>query len=191
MHPRPRMTITAPLTQPLRDEHCQLLPAVEMLRSTADLVGASPVDQVCGLLEELHTFLVERLIPHTVAEDSVLYPAVEEAMGMPGATRALSLDHRAIVRLSDDLGWLRGQLCGKMVTRDQAMALHRVLYGLHAILKLHLATEEAILIPVLDGWLTPERATALFRISAEAEAAAATIAPAQRPGDGRDRARGR
>lgn len=170
------MAITAPLTQPLRDEHRQLLPHVEMLRSTADLVDAAMTDHVRGLLDEAHDFLVERLIPHATAEDRVLYPVVEEAMGAPGAARIMRLDHVAIRRLVGDLAWLRAQLRDSTVTCDQAMALRRVLYGLHAVLKLHLAREEEILIPVLDDWLTPGRAAVLFRAIAEAEAAAAAAA---------------
>lgn len=163
----------SPPTQPLRDVHRELLPYVEMLRSTADLVDAAMTEQVRGLLDEAHGFLVERLVPHMTAEDHVLYPVVEKAMGAPGATRVMSLDHVAIGRLADDLGWLRAQLRDSTVTCDQAMRLRRVLYGLHAIMKLHLAKEEEILIPVLDGWLTAERAAVLFRAVAEAEAAAA------------------
>ena len=172
------MTIAVPLTQPLRDVHRQLLPYVEMLRSTADLVGIAMTDEVRGLLDEAHGFLAERLIPHTTAEDRVLYPVLEEAMGAPGATRAMSLDHVAIGRLADDLGWLRRQLRDSTVTCDQAMALRRVLYGLHAILKLHLAREEETLIPMLDGWLTPRRAAVLFHDIAEAEATAAAASRA-------------
>jgi iron-sulfur cluster repair protein YtfE (RIC family) len=124
----------------------------------------------------VHGFLVERLIPHTTAEDWVLYPAFEEAMGTPGATRTLRLDHVAIGRLVSDLAWLRAHLRDPTVTCDQAMALRRVLYGLHAIVKLHLAREEEIVIPVLDDWLTPGRAVVLFRAIAEAEAAAVAAA---------------
>ena len=43
------MTIAPALTQPLRDEHRQLLPYVEMLRSTANLVGATMTDTARSL----------------------------------------------------------------------------------------------------------------------------------------------
>jgi len=129
-------------------------------------------EQVCSLLDEAHEFLVEHLLPHAEAEDRVLYPAVEQAMGAPGATKTMSRDHVAIVRLADELGWLRGQLRGSTVTLDQAMALRRVLYGLHAIVKLHFEKEEELYLPVLDRWLIEERAGVLFRLMGETTAAA-------------------
>lgn len=166
------MTISLALTQPLRDEHRELLPNIEMLRSTADLVGAAMTDEVCGLLDEAHEFLVEHLIPHAQAEDRVLYLVVEEAMGAPGATKTMSRDHVAVVRLADELGWLRSQLHGSTVTRDQAMALRRVLYGLHAIVKIHFEKEEELYLPVLDRWLTEAQAGDLFRLMGDTAAAA-------------------
>ncbi len=173
------MTIAAVLTQPLRDEHREL-PNIEMLRSTADLIGYTMTDQDCGLLDEAHGFLVEHLIPHDEAEDRVLYPVVEEAMGAPGATQTMTRDHGAIVLLTDELGWLRGQLHGSTLTRDQAMALRRALYGLHALVKLHVEKEEKLYLPVLDRWLTQERARILFRHMADN--VAASKASVQRAG---------
>ncbi len=165
------MTTATALTQQIRDEHRELLPSIEMLRSTADLVGAAAADQLSGLLDEAHEFLVEHLIPHALAEDHVLYPVVEQAMGAPGATRTMSRDRVAIIRLADELGWFCGQLRGSTVTCDQAMALRRVLYGLHAIAKLHVEKAEDLYLPVLDGWLTEDRADVLVRLMEEADGA--------------------
>lgn len=53
----------------------------------------------------------------------------------------------------------------------RAAAIRRVLYGLHAVARLHLDKEEAFYFPVLDAWLTSDSAEHLFR---ELEAAAAT-----------------
>lgn len=171
------MTIAPALTRPLRDEHRELLPNIEMLRSTADLVGLAMIEQVCGLLDEAHGFLVQRVIPHAGAEERVLYPVIEEAMGAPGATQAMGLDHVAIARGADELDWLRGQLHGSTLTLDQAMALRRVLYGLHAILKLHFQKVEELYLPVLDCWLTQERARILFGHMADRAATANASVP--------------
>ena len=51
------MIIAPALTQPLRDEHRQLLPYVEMLRSTANLVGATMTDTARSLTEHGLSFV--------------------------------------------------------------------------------------------------------------------------------------
>ena len=40
--------------------------------------------------------------------------------------------------------------------------MRRVLYGVYALVKVHFAKEEEIYLPILDGYLTPERAREMF-----------------------------
>ena len=82
------------------------------------------------------------MLPHAEAEDRVLYPAVARLMGAPEATRTMSRDHLAIFRLGGELDELRKALHTKPLSDGQLKALRRVLYGLHAVVKLHLAKEE-------------------------------------------------
>jgi iron-sulfur cluster repair protein YtfE (RIC family) len=66
------------------------------------------------------------------------------------------------MRLTDELGTLRVHPSQLTVTSIQAAALRRVLYGLYAVIKLHLAKEEEIYLPLLDSKLTAEEAKAMF-----------------------------
>ena len=165
------MTASSIPTQPLRDEHRELLPPIEMLRTTADLVGTAPTDHVRANVEEAYEFLVGHLIPHATAEDRALYPVVEEAMGAPGATDTMRRDHVEVGRLTQELDVLRGHIGGSILP-ERELDLRRILYGLHAIVKLHFAKEEEIYLPVLDAWLDPERTAALFERLEQAAAAA-------------------
>jgi iron-sulfur cluster repair protein YtfE (RIC family) len=72
-------------TQRLRDEHREFLPHIEMLRTAADLLGAAGDEEARAALDDVGPFLATRLAPHMVAEDEVLYPLLEEAMGVPCA----------------------------------------------------------------------------------------------------------
>jgi iron-sulfur cluster repair protein YtfE (RIC family) len=141
-------------TDPLREEHRELLPHIEAFRTIADSVGEAAGDDLQRSVEEAHKFLTHHLIPHAVAEDRVMYPAVEQLMGAPGATATMSRDHVEVVALTRELGTL---------SRDDHKALRRTLYGLYALVSVHFAKEEEIYVPLLDEKLTPDQAAELFK----------------------------
>ncbi len=150
------------VTQPLHEEHQELLPQVERLRAIADFVGEAPLPLLKQGLDEVYDFLMHHLIPHAQAEEHALYPAVQKVMGAPEATRTMARDHVEIGRLTDELGMLRAELLRAPVTGVQIQALRRVLYGLYALLKLHFAKEEEVYLPLLDARLSPAEARQMF-----------------------------
>jgi iron-sulfur cluster repair protein YtfE (RIC family) len=163
------------VTQPLRDEHKELIPHIEALRALADSVGYGSIEAIRHGVDEAYTFLTHHLIPHAEAEDRALYPVVEKLMGTAGVTATMSRDHVEVGRLTQELSGLRAQLTtGGEV---QFKALRRVLYGLYALVKVHFAKEEEIYLPLLDGRLAPEAAGEMFEVM---EAAAETAKARQR-----------
>ena len=162
----------ASLTQPLRDEHKELLPQIELLRTAADSVGDAPIALLQQHLDASYDFLTHHLIPHAQAEDRALYPVVGKIMGAPEATATMSRDHVEVGRLTEELAALRGHLAGTTLGADQAKALRRVLYGLYALVKLHFAKEEEVYLPILEARLTPHEADTMF---AAMEAAAQEV----------------
>jgi len=157
------------ITQPLRDEHKELYPHVEILRQAADAVNESLTSSAHAKIEEAYNFLTHHLIPHAQAEDLALYPMVQKAMGSPQATATMSRDHVEVGRLTEELGSLRVHQSQLSITFDQTRALRRVLYGLYTLVKLHFAKEEEIYLPLLDSKLTADEAHKMFE---EMEAAA-------------------
>ena len=154
------------VTQPLRDEHRELLPRAESLRAAAE-AAESPGHGLRAALDEALAFLNGQLIPHAQAEDAELYPKVEQVMQAPGATRTMHRDHVEVVALTRELTRLRDSLTDAP-TADQRRALQRALYGLYAVVRLHFAKEEEVYLPVLDAGLSPEEATEMFRAMHEA-----------------------
>ena len=150
------------LTQPLRDEHKELLPHIELLRTVADSIGEAPIESLQGGVDEVYAFLMHHLLPHAQAEERALYPVVGRLMGAPEATATMSRDHVEVGRLTQELG----SLCSKLVSvrpgEAQEKALRRILYGLYALVKEHFAKEEEIYLPLLDARLTPEEARQMF-----------------------------
>ncbi|MCA9830154.1 MAG: hemerythrin domain-containing protein [Dehalococcoidia bacterium] len=149
-------------TQPLRDEHKELLPHIAGLRAAADSVGEAPIEAVLRNVAESHEFLVDHLLPHAQAEERALYPVIARLMGAPEATATMSRDHVEVRRLTEELGALRSSLSGAALDPAQAKALRAVLYGLSALVKVHFAKEEEGYLPILDQRLTESEAGQMF-----------------------------
>lgn len=159
-------------TQPLRDEHRELLPHIESLRTAADAVGDASPDALRAAVTESHEFLAHHLIPHAEAEERALYPVVDRVLGAPEATNTMSRDHVEVGRLTDELRDLLVAIGTGAPTTAQAKDLQRVLYGLYALVKVHFAKEEEVYLPILDQRLSVAEATAMYEAMEEAAAEA-------------------
>lgn len=150
------------VTQPLREEHKELLPHIESLLLAAEAVTENPGEDIFNLITEAENFLVYHLIPHAQAEDRALYPVVQKVMGAPEATATMSRDHIEVGRLVEELKMIRSQITGRRINPEQVRGLQRVLYGLYALVKVHFAKEEEIYLPLLDARLSPDEAAEMF-----------------------------
>jgi len=151
------------LTQPIRDEHKELMPHVESLLRAGDaLYEGMLTETVCESLDKAQRFLNEHLLIHAEAEDRVLYPIVQKVMGSPLATETMSYDHKEVQSLTQQLGMLRSQILSKTISRENANSLRRVLYGLYALVKVHIAKEEEVYFPLLDLHLKPAEAAKMI-----------------------------
>jgi hemerythrin-like domain-containing protein len=158
------------ITQPLRDEHKELLPLLEQVKAAADAVGQGA--DATEALDRAYQFLAAHLLPHAAAEEVALYPVVGRIMGSPEATKTMQVDHAEVGRLTEELRQLREQLADQAPSVEQARELRRVLYGLYTLVKVHFAKEEDVYLPLLDSHLTADEARAMF----DAMEAAATRA---------------
>lgn len=150
------------LTQPLRDEHRELRPQIEILQAIADSVGVIPATETIQRLDVILAFLTDHLLVHAQAEEQVLYPAVAKVLGTPDATATMRLDHVAIHRMTAEIQTFRHQLAGTRLTARDERDARRLLYGLHALVMVHLAKEEEVFLPILDAALDAVSAAALF-----------------------------
>lgn len=156
------------LTQPLREEHRELLPHITQIQEIADAVGAVPIASLRQGIDDISAFLTHQLLPHAQAEERVLYPVVGRLMGAPEATATMSHDHVEIKRLAEQLGELRSHLEEERLELSQVPALRRVLYGLCALITVHFAKEEEVYLPLLDTRLTSQEAKPLFEAMEQA-----------------------
>ena len=136
----------AVLSRRFETEHRSLAGGLRLLRTVADELDRVPLDQAREDLRTLVTFLRDDLLPHELAEDRQLYPAVARVVGGHDPTAPMSRAHREIAHevavvegLADALGDADAtDETGADIVRE----LQRVLHGLDAVLRLHFAQEE-------------------------------------------------
>jgi iron-sulfur cluster repair protein YtfE (RIC family) len=156
------MITSTTVTEPLRAEHRALRPQLAELANAAASVWGWDATQAIDRLRKIVAFLQDHLVPHAAAEEAVLYPAIEEAMGAPGATATMQADHIEIVARSERLAATVDAAAERWPDPAVVDDIAIQLAGLSAIIELHFRKEEDVLLPVLDRTLSAEAADALF-----------------------------
>ena len=131
---------------------------LEGIRDAADALGVEPPADALRRIKAVHRFLVDELLPHEMAEDSELYPVLNRVLGGHDATETMSRTHAEISHLVRRLGRLLDEMPAEGPDDDDILELRRVLYGLHAILKLHFAQEEQGYFSLIDDPPQPSSA---------------------------------
>ncbi len=94
------------------------------------------------LIADLIAFLHEEVEPHMRVDEEVLYPTASGRLGSPLATAALAYDHLAI----------RGWIAKLAEAEDEDLAtLQELLYGLDALIRVHLWKEDELLVRPLGS----------------------------------------
>jgi heavy metal translocating P-type ATPase len=138
------------LGQRFRAEHRELLGVLDRVRDVADGLDRLPPRLALAEATAVHRFLVDRLLPHEEAEDRLLYPLVAELLGGEDPTAPMSRAHAEIAHLTRLLGGVLADLGPAGPEPEDLTDLRRILYGIHAILRLHFAQEEEAYLSLLD-----------------------------------------
>jgi heavy metal translocating P-type ATPase len=134
-----------------REEHRQLRPRVQRLRQVADRLDELDHRQALAELEEARRFLVDVVIPHDRAETDTIYPAVARMIGGHDPTATMDRAHSEIERLIRFYDRLIGELPQEGPRPEDHAELRRVLYGLYAILQMHLSQEDEAYFALIEG----------------------------------------
>ncbi len=128
-----------------RRAHSSLRERTESLRRAAREVPHLSRDDRAAVREAVLDFLVRDVEPHTRLDERLLYPAVAERLGTPLATASMAYDHLAIRRYIDDLAH------ADPADPDR---LQELLYGLDAVMRVHMWKENELYLPVVEsaGW---------------------------------------
>ena len=125
-----------------RQEHREFAPELQRLRSVADRLDRMSGPEAIRELETVRVFIAERLPRHEEEEEAAVYPIVASLMGGEDPMSSMSRAHIEISHLGRIFQQLLEDLPPEGPSPDDLLDLRRVLYGLHAILRLHFAQEE-------------------------------------------------
>jgi soluble P-type ATPase len=140
---------TSDVGERFRVEHREFLPEMNRIRAVADRLDRMPPDEALRELELVRVFLLERLVRHEEEEEAEVYPVVAKLMGGEDPMATMSRAHLEISHLTRLFTQLLEDLPPGGPGPEDLADLRRVLYGLHAILRLHFAQEEEAY-----SWLT-------------------------------------
>jgi iron-sulfur cluster repair protein YtfE (RIC family) len=130
------------LTERFQQEHLDIRADIARLRSVADSLGVVQPAEAMAQVREMHRLLVEEVGPHEEAEEYVLYPALDRILGGRDPTGPMSRAHVEIAHQIKRLGQLLDDIGPDGPQEEDVTDLRRLLYGLHAILRLHTAQED-------------------------------------------------
>jgi heavy metal translocating P-type ATPase len=133
----------AALARRFAAEHEAIRASIEEVRAAADALGANrPGPAAMDRVRGAHRLLTEQVGPHEQAEEDELYPAVDRLYGGSAATATMSRAHAEIAHQIRRLGQLLDDIGAAPPDEVDVADLRGLLYGLHAILRLHTAQEE-------------------------------------------------
>ncbi len=140
----------ATTSEALRAEHVALAPRLARIRGLADRLDTEAPAVAAAELDEVRSFLSDELVHHEELEDRTVYPMLAKAIGNDDATAALHRTHTEIFHLVRLFDRLVSDLPDEGPTAADLVDLRRVLYGLDAILRLHMAQEEELYLSLTD-----------------------------------------
>jgi hypothetical protein len=118
----------------------------DQLRSTARRLPTLDSGERLGAVADLVTFLHEQVEPHTRVDEQILYPELAARLGSPLAAAAIAYDHLAI------RAWI-----AKLASADadDVGTLQELLYGLDALIRVHLWKEDELFVKPLGSSTWP------------------------------------
>ena len=132
------------LLQRLRSEHDELIPRLDLLRSAADNLDDLEPAAAHSALQRVQDFLQHEVIPHELADELDIYPEMAARIGGEDPLATMSRSHREIFHLTDVFTRIMDDVSDSGLEPGDVRDVRRVLYSLHAVLRLHFDQEEEL-----------------------------------------------
>ncbi|MGZ4388014.1 MAG: hemerythrin domain-containing protein [Gaiellaceae bacterium] len=133
------------VSEDFRTAHASISVQTEALRRAArDIPHMAYADRAAAR-DAVVDFLRRDVEPHTRLDERLLYPEVAERLGAPLATASMAYDHLAIRQ------WIADLEDADPADPDR---IPELLYGLDALMRVHIWKENALYLPVVEasGW---------------------------------------
>jgi hypothetical protein len=141
---------TQSLPNAAHEHHERLLERVNRMPEMADALLTSKPEAALESIRDMREFFEGTLLPHMEAAERALYPELERLFQNRHSMAPMRREHARIRELVGEFEGLVDKAAGA-VTLGRTLALRRVLFSLYALLKVHLAEEEAYLRVVARG----------------------------------------
>ncbi len=149
--PAPDVRVTpayTALTRRFRTEHRAIRADIDQLRATADTLDAPGA---MTRVRQAYRMLTGEVWPHEAAEEAELYPSLNRLLGGADPTAPMSRAHAEIAYQIARLGRLIDDIGDRAPDEEDLIDLRGVLYGLHAILRLHTVQEDETYLSLGDS----------------------------------------
>ncbi len=126
--------------------HGPLLLVLEDVRSVALRADTESDAEALESLRKVVERISEEIVPHEREDESEIYPKVAERLGGDDPLAAMSRTHHEIFHLTAQLNRMVDDATMHGLTEDDRGEARRLLYSLDAVLRLHFAQEEELLV---------------------------------------------
>jgi hypothetical protein len=120
------------------------MPQLDEMARVADRLDGLEGETALAEVQRIDAFLQEAILPHEEADDREIYPILADIIGGDDPMAAMSLTHSEIFHLAGVFHRMAQDLHQDGPAALDVFDLRRTMYGLHAILRLHFAQEEAL-----------------------------------------------
>ncbi len=146
--------MTQSLPQMAHEHHGRLLHSVDAMPALADGLMTATTEEARASLGATCTFLEGTLLPHMDAAEQTIYPELERMFQNRHSMAPMRREHTEIRRLVAALAEAADKQKTEPLTLGRTLVVRRTVFQLYALLKIHLAEEEAYLRIVERGVAT-------------------------------------
>jgi Hemerythrin HHE cation binding domain len=137
--------MTQSLPQMAHEHHGRLLHNVDGMPAMADSLMTATADEARVSLAATRSFLEATLLPHIDAAEHSIYPELERMFQNRHSMAPMRREHAEIRRLVAELADAADKQATEPLTLGRTLVVRRTVFQLYALLKIHLAEEEAYL----------------------------------------------
>ena len=137
--------MTQSLPQVAHEHHERILAHVDRMPEMADALLTAHADDAKSEVASLFAFFEGTLLPHIDAAERSVYPELERMFQNRHSMRTMRNEHDEIRRLVGDFGTQSADVREGRMSLGRSLALRRAMFQLYALLKIHLAEEDAYL----------------------------------------------
>ena len=131
------------------------------LQVAASAISTAESRFAFAALDAALLYLQDELLPACRAEEATFFVAVDGLMGVANSCHAMKSQHTTIIRMAGDLAQAIDAARAEANVAEYAKYLEPLLYGLYALARAHLESEDEAYVGMLEALLSENQAAAL------------------------------